>query len=256
MISVDSEIIIVDNNSSDKSVSITKEIMHDCKIIENKTNIGFAAASNIGAENASGELLLFLNPDVKLDSDAIAELISAYETEKTVGAISARMRFDDTSFQATCRQFPGLSNLLFSRGSVISRLTGVQKTYTLPDYERNSEVPAVAGTALMIRKNLFMEIGKFDQRFFLYMEDTDLCLRLTTSGMKNYFCPKSGGVHFWAEGSDPGWIKREWHHHLSMTKYFFKNSNSLLIKAVIPVLLVINFFLLLILKPFMKKRNN
>ena len=93
--------------------------------------------------------------------------------------------------------------MLFSRGSVLSRLAGKSHEYTLPDYEKTTPVPAVAGTLMLVKRKVFEAMGGFDKRFFMYMEDTDLCLRLEQAGYSNYFVPSAGGVHFVGE-REPG----------------------------------------------------
>lgn len=252
---INAEVIIVDNNSTDKTLSFIKDDSDSAIVIENKENSGFAKACNIGADKATGEFLLFLNPDVQLKKDAIANLLECMNKFGKVGAVSARMENEDGSFQPTCRNFPTMENIVFSRRSVFSSFFKPGSTYTLGDYSETTEVPAVAGTALMIRKETFDEIGQFDNLFFLYMEDTDLSFRLNKSGYKNYFCPSAKGIHLWGEGSSSGNIMRIWHHHISMSNYFMKHSESILEKFLIPFLLFSNLLLSFLLLTFKSKRK-
>lgn len=240
------QIVLVDNNSHDNSVKVALEYFPQATIIENKKNIGFASACNIGAKKSDGEYLLFCNPDLRLDENALFHLLKVYGEKKQIGALSGRMRFPDGSFQPTCRNFPAVKNLLFSRGSVLSRLLGKNNYYTLPDYKEITEVPAVAGTLMVIKRDLFFEIGGFDERFFMYLEDTDLCLRLHQKGYKNYFVPNAGGVHLWGKGSQAGKIKRNWYHHYSLWKYFIKYFPNPFTFLILPFVLIINFILKLL----------
>lgn len=235
------ELILVDNASSDDSPSVAREIFPDSEIILNRSNMGFAAACNAGAEKARGEYLLFLNPDVKLDTDSVVELKKVFSLKNRVGAAAARMRFSDGGFQATCREFPTINNLIFSRGFFMSRWLGGRNGYTLSDSDDLVEVPAVAATMMMINRDLFRSIGGFDKRFFVYMEDTDLCLRLQRSGFKNYFVPDAGGVHLWRHGSNAGRIRRNWYHHWSMWQYFLKHFPNGFAIMLLPLLLLLNF---------------
>lgn len=245
---IDHELILVDNASAQEPLSSAREIFPDCISVMNSSNVGFAAACNRGAETASGELLLFVNPDVLCDADSIVNLQREYPQREKVGVLGARMRFADGSFQATCRNFPTISNLILSRGSFLGRLFGHSKNYTLPDYAETTAVPAVAGTMMLIERQLFKLIGGFDHRFFMFMEDTDLCLRLSRSGYCNYFVPTAGGTHAWGQGSDAGRLRRNWYHHISVWRYFLKHVPNGFSIIWLPLLLTVNFILTALFK--------
>jgi len=241
------EIINVDNRSSDNSTTIIRKYFPQAKVILNRKNLGFAAACNEGARNATGEFLLFLNPDVMIDNDAIENLITTIRNYKDAGAVSGRMRFPNGSFQATCRRLPRLGNMIFSRGSILSRLVRNGTTYTLPDYQSITPIPAASGTLLMIRNDLFNSVGGFDRRFFMFMEDVDLCFRLGHKGHINYYVPSAGGVHLWGRGSNAGKFRRNLYHHWAVWKYFRKHYPSIVTFFVLPFALIINFLLVTIL---------
>jgi len=245
------DLIVVDNGSTDKTVDRVIKQFAEVRIIRNERNLGFAAACNQGAKGAPGEYLLFLNPDVQIDKDAIERLVAVASERDRVGLVSGRLRFPDGSFQATCRQFPTTGNMIFSRGSAITRLFAADcsrsKAYTLPDYVETTEVPAVAATMVMIRKDLFDITGGFDDRFFLFMEDTDLSLRLHKAGYTNLVVPAAGGIHRWGAGSDLERKRRLWYHHLSVWKYFLKHFPNGFSVVLLPLLLTLNFCLRLIL---------
>lgn len=245
MAPLDCELVVVDNSSTDGSTDAVLNQFPQATIITKSRNCGFASACNLGAETACGEFLLFLNPDVEIDRDAIAILLSAARDYPGAGLMSGRLRFPDGSFQATCRQFPNISNMIFSRGSLLSRFTNSRSDkrsgYTLPDYAATTEVPAVAATMAMIRKELFDWVGGFDRRFFMFMEDTDLSLRLHQSDYANLFVPTAGGSHRWGAGSDIGRIRRLGYHHFSVWKYFLKHFPNGFSVLPLPFLLLLNF---------------
>ena len=245
------ELIVVDNASTDESVATVRRLIPEATIIESKKNNGFARACNLGAARATGEFLLFHNPDLQIDPEAISSLVRVYRTHDDAGAVAGRMRFPDGSFQPTCRKFPTAVNMVFSRGSIISRMFKTATNYTLPDYETTTEVDAVAGTLLMIPTQLFRDIGGFDPRFFMYMEDTDLCLRLHQAGYHNYFEPSAGGVHLWGRGSTASSFRRNRYHHLSVWKYFLTHRPSFFAVFLLPLLLIAN----LLVKLFVKDNN-
>ena len=250
------EIIVVDNNSSDNTPSFVKNFFPQAILHLNRKNKGFAAACNTGAELSESALLLFLNPDVFLDQPAITELLNSYTNLDRVGAVVGRLRFPDGTFQPTCRRLPTISNILFSRRGIIGSFSKENSKYNQPDYDKITDVPAAAGTFMMISKELFKKIGRFDERFFMYMEDTDLCKRLIMAGFKNYFVPSAGAVHSWSEGSKAGTVRRSLYHHLSVYKYFNKHRQDLVARLVFPLPLLVNFILVnlfaMIRKPFQK----
>ena len=247
--SLPGEIILFDNNSSDNTIELTKSNFPDVKIIPSSHNLGFARAANNAARKAAGKYLLFANPDMIIDSGAIGLLIKTMLDHSDAGAVVPRMRNPDGSFQPTCRQFPNPRNMLFSRGSVFRSkaepklLKKSHSSYTLPDYENLTAVPAAAATCMLLEKNFFDHLGGFDGRFFMFMEDTDLCLRIKRAEKKVYFTPAAGAVHLWGKGSTaPRW-KRSRYHHISVWKYFMKHSPGVFSLLVLPPALLVNFCL-------------
>ena len=246
--SVDScELILVDNNSTDDSVSVALDYFPNAKIIKNNQNFGFAKACNIGAKNASGDILLFFNPDLVIDPNAVDVLTGYISANPQAGAVAGRMRFPDGSFQATCRNFPDMTNIFLSRGSALSKIIPTEKSYTLPDYSETTEVDAVAGTLFAIRKEIFEKVGQFDERFFMYMEDTDFSYRVKLAGYENYYVPEAGGVHLWGKGSKAGHLKRSYYHHMSVWKYYLKHFPGGFSIFFLPLLLITNFLLSMVL---------
>lgn len=241
------EIVAVDNRSSDESSAMVREYFPDATIIQTGANLGFGRACNLAAERATGDYLLFLNPDLQIDKNAIEGLLEVCRSDDKVGTAVGRMRFPDGSFQATCRRLPQFDNMVFSRGSIFSRLLHTNGQYTLPDFDSVTPVPAAAGTMMMIRRALFREIGGFDKRFFMFMEDVDLCLRLGMLGYHNYFVPTAGAVHLWGKGSRVGKFRRNLYHHVNVWRYFTKHYPNILSYAVLPFALALNLLLVTVL---------
>ena len=240
------ELIVVDNESDTDPTPAIKAAFPEATIIRRSHNVGFGAACNEGAGLARGEHLLFLNPDVTVDPGALGWLDQALRRDLRAGAVGGRLRFPDGTFQPTCRRFPTVSNMIFSRGSALGKLFRVNTRYTLPDYETMTEVPAVAATMMMIRRDLFRRLRGFDRSFFMYMEDTDLCQRLVRRRRTNYFVPAAGGVHRWAEGGRAGRMRRAWWHHNSVWKYFIKHVPNAFSLVILPLFLTLNWLLILV----------
>lgn len=246
------EIIVVDNGSADSTLEMVAKSCPSAVIIRNESNTGFAAGCNVGALQARGKILFFLNPDCLLDSNSLTELLAAMYRYKNIGLATMRLRNPDGTFQANCRNFPTVTNLLFSRGSVIGRLLwerldGKATVYTLPDYSDVTIVPAVSATAMAMPRALFRVIHGFDPNFFLYMEDTDLSYRAYLLKSQNIFVPQAGAVHGWGSGAEGGKVFRAWHHHQSVWRYFLKHQPTGFALIILPAILMLNFLLVCLL---------
>jgi GT2 family glycosyltransferase len=186
-----------------------------------------------------------------IDPESVGVLIAEAQRRPEAGLVSGRLRNPDGSFQPTCRRFPTVGNMVFARGSAISRLLrrggDADERYTLPDYHETIEVPAVAATMVLIRRELFIRAGGFDGRYFMYMEDTDLSLRLSRLDCVNLFVPGSGGVHHWGRGSRAGRLTRLRRHHMSVWRYFLKHFPNGFSVFLLPLLLTLNFLVLMML---------
>jgi len=251
------DLIVADNHSRTDPTDAIRAFFPQATVLRLSRNIGFGAACNRAVEKASGTMLLFVNPDVAIDDTAVAPLMEVAGKTAT-GLVGGRLRFPDNRFQATCRVFPTAGNLVFSRGSVLTRLLGPELAaddyrYTLPDYKTVTEVPAVAGTLFMIKRNRFLRLKGFDPRFFMYMEDTDLSLRAHRTGYKNYFVPEAGGVHRWGTGSTSGRIVRAWRHHWSLWQYFLKHEPNGFSLVLLPMLLALHLALTIVMLPFTER---
>ncbi|HTO89823.1 MAG TPA: glycosyltransferase family 2 protein [Candidatus Sulfotelmatobacter sp.] len=243
------ELIVVDNDSRDGSGPRVAALWPPAALIRNSRNRGFAAACNQGAAAASGEWLVLLNPDVNVDAGALGELRATLLANSDAGFVAGRLRSPDGRFQASCRRFPTAGNLIQSRGSVLSRWRRTGVPYTLPDANHVVSVPAVACAFVMIRRALFQSLGGFDERFFLFMEDTDLSLRLERAGYRNLFVPEAGATHRWGQGARSGKWRRTLHHHHSMWKYFRKHDPGGYSRLVLPLLLTGNLLARSLLRP-------
>ncbi|MFQ5607292.1 MAG: glycosyltransferase family 2 protein [Candidatus Zixiibacteriota bacterium] len=238
------EIALVDNASSDDSIAEITGRYQNAHVIRLKTNTGFAAACNRAASEVTGRFLLFLNPDVTLDPGAIEVLLREIRLRPRAGAVVGRMRNPDGSFQATCRHFPTRTNIFASRGSALAGVLARRRNpYTLTDSREVRVVPAAAATCMLALRDVFLELGGFDERFFMFMEDTDFCLRLHEKGYFVYFAPGAGGAHDWGKGSGGAGAsaaERLRRHHQSVLRYFRKHDPGFWAWVILPILLSVN----------------
>jgi GT2 family glycosyltransferase len=193
------EIIIVDNASTDGSaVFIKKNFLKSkggfVKLIESGENSGFSKGSNLGARVALGDYLLFLNPDTEFVQDGFNGILAFYrEKSRTakVGAIGARIINDDGSIQYSCRSFPTLLRQ-FYESWFLSKVFAKSKVFgsyfmTYWDHEETRKVDWLSGAFLFLKKETFYSVGSFNEQYFMYSEDTDLCLMLAKEGCCNYY---------------------------------------------------------------------
>jgi len=219
------EIIVVDNASADETAQWCLYAPLDLRLIVNHENRGFAAAANAGARLARGEYVLFCNPDVRWTSPVADRLAQFLTDNPACGAATARLTHSDGSFQPTCRNFPTFANIWFSRGSMLSRVikpTWRAFRYTLPDYDQPTRVDASAATCLMTPRAVFNRLDGFDERFFMFVEDTDLCRRLAATGYRTWFVPQATAIHYWGGSSHDRQAVARYHAH-SMLEYFKKH---------------------------------
>ncbi len=195
------EIIVIDNASWDGSVSMLEKNFPDVRIISNPTNLGFARANNRGIQESSGEYIVLMNPDTIVQEDTFETLLNFFSQDSQVGMAGCKILNPDGSLQLACRRsFPtpwvaftklvGLSRL-FPKNRYLGRYN---LTYLNPD--EVTEVEAISGSFMMVRRNLVDEVGLLDESFFLYGEDLDWCYRIRKAGWKIYYVPATQIVHY------------------------------------------------------------
>lgn len=185
----DYEIIIVDNGSSDDTVTKLKK-EGGVTVIENKTNLGFGGGNNIGAAIAKGEYLLFLNSDMELIDNKIVEMLNYINSHPEVGLIGPKFLNTDKSDQGSV--FPNQSLL-----NAFKEFWLGQKAYSkyVPREREPVEVFSVSGGAVMIKGSLFEKIGGWDKRYYMFFEDLELCRQINNLGYKIYYYPECRIIH-------------------------------------------------------------
>jgi GT2 family glycosyltransferase len=196
--SPESEIIIVDNNSKDESVEGLRREFADIKLIALSENKGFGAGNNKGAAVAHGEYLLFLNSDTLLLEDTPSLLAAMMEADRHIAACGPRLVNGDNTFQLSFGSDPSLLNEWKLRRIRRGLLRGNASVRTELEsrYLGKREIDWVTGAAIMVRRDVFEKVGGFDETFFMYFEDADLCRRIRELGLKVLFSPSSSVVHF------------------------------------------------------------
>lgn len=235
------ELIFVDNASTDGSADYVRQNWADVKVIDNKINLGFSIANNIAAERASGEYLFFLNNDTKVHPDVISELVKRMSENSALGICGCTMMsYDGSVFFHTGI---GVDILGFP---IASRVTFYAE-----------------GSALMIRKQLFKEVGEFDPEYFMFHEDVDLAWRVWLSGYQVIAIAEAVVYHYiGASAGGTALIKEGQYKSTYFRRYFSERNNIRTVLKnygfpVLPFILIVYFlislaemvFFLVFLKP-------
>ena len=203
----DFEIIIIDNNSFDNTASYLKERyshLRQIKIVQNEENIGFGKAINQAASLAKGQYYLILNPDTIIQEETISTLKEYLDSNPEVGMVGPKVLNADGTLQLACkRSFPTLGVALpkllgFSRIFPKSKWAG-KYNLTYLDEDEISSVDAISGSCMFIRSFLFHELKGFDERFFMFGEDLDLCSRIWKNNYEIHYVPTTQIVHYQGE---------------------------------------------------------
>jgi GT2 family glycosyltransferase len=189
-------IAVVDNASTDGSANEI-ETRLPLVIVRNAANEGFARACNRGAREGSADFLLFLNPDVELDGHSLQRAVDALCSDPGIAVAGIRLRGEDHSIQRTCCREPTLRRLLV-HSIGLDRIPWFAGTgYVLSNWthDETREVDHVIGAFYLIRRDVFVRLGGLDQRFFVYLEDLDLSMRVKALGFRIVFLADAEAFH-------------------------------------------------------------
>lgn len=217
------EVILIDNaspNGDGEKLEAYFEVESRVKFIQSDRNRGFSVGNNLGLEYASGRYVLFLNSDTELKNDCISEACLFLDQNDNVGAVSAKLVTKDGKLDSGCKRgFPTPENSLYfflkmNKLFQNKKYDGYKLSFL--DEDMQHEVDVISGAFLFTRLDLLNDIGSFDEAFFMYGEDVDLCYRIKNSAMKVVYNPKLGTVLHYKGASGK---RRVW-----KTLFYFYNS--------------------------------
>jgi N-acetylglucosaminyl-diphospho-decaprenol L-rhamnosyltransferase len=226
-VEVPMEIVVVDNCSTDDSVRRGTEAPVEARWIFNERNAGFAAAANRGVAATSAPYVFLLNPDGIARPGSLAGLVQAAAERPRAGAIGPRVVNSDGTLQASCRVIPDLKTAVGHAflGLIVpsNRFT---RRYHLQDWDHLSEreVDWVSGSTMLLKREAFEEVGGFDEGFFMYVEDLDLCDRLRDAGWKVIYYPEAEVMHHIGISTRRTPYRMIVHHHISAWRYAVKKA--------------------------------
>jgi GT2 family glycosyltransferase len=202
---LDVEIIVVDNNSHDGSADMVESDFSNCTLLRSSSNLGFAAANNWGFKIAKGEFILLLNPDAIIAPGSLERSIEYMNQNPKLGMGGGRLIDKFGNWQPSARQFPSLLNEFLTISGLAHRFPS-SKFFGRADrtWDTSDEavcVDWVPGAYAFIRKAALEQAGPFDERFFLYYEEVDLCRRFIQSGWLIAYWPDIEVKHWGGESS-------------------------------------------------------
>jgi len=192
------EVLLVDNASDDGSLSLVRERFPQVKVFPQQENLGFAAANNLAAEKASGEMLLLLNTDAWLDRGALDRLTVKLANRPDVGLVAPRLRYPDGRRQFSWSPARGIV------GEVLQRVRNPFEAWAWGQGSLARGLARLVGpiwytaACVLVRTEAFRAVGGFDESFFMYFEDVDLCIRLGAAGWR--LVEEPGAVVYHAGG--------------------------------------------------------
>lgn len=221
-------IVVADNSASILSIRDLVARYPFCSLIEMPWNTGFSAANNRAVHDAEEEYLFFLNPDTEIRERTIENLVDRISNAPDIGAVGPMNLGSDGQVQYSCRTFPGYLTFLAHRYSLLTRLfprNRISSGYlqTALDHNQASDVDWISGAALLMRRSDFESLGGFDEAFFLYAEDVDLCYRLHQMGRRIVYEPSAKVQHSIGGSSRRHRFRALWERHRSMYTFYKKH---------------------------------
>jgi GT2 family glycosyltransferase len=222
---IDTEILVVDNGSSDGSGDMVRERFPGVKLIENRRNLGFARANNQAMALAKGRYFLLLNPDTQVKEGALEKILSFMDTHLETGIAGGQLLNSSGTKQNSVANFPSLAtellNKRFLRWLFPEKFPGKERTYHDP-----IDVDSVIGACMMVRRTAIEQVGLLDEDYFLFLEETDWCYRMKKAGWKVYHMPTAEILHFQGKSAETEKGKARIEYYRSRYHYFKKNKGS------------------------------
>lgn len=221
------QIIVFDNASTDGSPEMVRQCFPQVTLIASERNLGFGSAHNRAMAAGSGRYFMALNPDAIVKPGTLSGLVAFADAHPRAGIVGPRIVNPDGTLQYSCRRFPTIQAALF-RNTLLGKLFPKNRftgDYLMRDWAHDEPrlVDWVSGAAMMVRAEMRAEIGGFDERFFMYCEDVDWCLRAHQAGWEVWYAPVGEVVHVIGSSTDQvaNQMIRMFHH--SMWLYYKKH---------------------------------
>lgn len=221
------QVYVVDNHSLDESSKMLESLFPQVFLIRNDQNRGFAQSNNQIIRMTSSKYILILNPDIIVTAESIHPMVNFMDQHPEIGILGCKLFNPDHSIQFSCRRYPNLF-IIFLRGLYGDSLfpyANIFRRYLMAEWDHSSiaEVDWVIGSCMMLRREALEEVGLFDEGFFMYYEDVDLCLRMWKD-WKVYYYPDSYMIHHHLQESHKvRAVRQRWIHIASAYRFFKKH---------------------------------
>jgi len=224
------EVIVVDSASSDGSQAMVKEEFPWVRLIASDENLGYPRGNNLGITASSGRHVLILNPDTVLLNNTLPVMVDYLNNHIDVGVVGPQLLNPDGSVQSSRRRFPTLLTGLFEstwlEPLVPDSLLSRYYVLDLPDDEEN-DVDWVTGACMMVPRRILDHVGLFDEAYFMYSEELDLCRRVCVAGWRIVYLPEAQVVHHVGKSSEQAVTARHVNFQQAKLRYFRKHHGRL-----------------------------
>jgi len=192
-------IVVVDNGSTDESLVNVERIHPPILLMRNDRNLGFSVACNLGAAHSHAKYLLFLNPDTRVFSDSLKHPLQFMDdpASESVGICGIRLLDHEARTSRTCCRFPTGATFVYKAIGLDVLLPRLFRSYVMThwDHAQSARVDHVIGAFYLVRRSVFEQLGGFDERFFLYLEDLDFSLRARRAGWSTHYLAEVCAYH-------------------------------------------------------------
>jgi len=229
------EIIVVDNNSKDGIKEMLDENFPQVKFIQSDKNLGMGGGNNLGIKASQGKYVLISNADIFVFPNSIAKLYDFLKEKPNVGLVAPKLLNPDRTLQHTCYRWHNFWTPIYRR-TPLRKLDWAKQEldrFLMKDWDHGTikEVDWIQGSCILLPRRVFKQVGLFDERFFMYFEDTDLCRRIKQAGLKNVYLPEAEVIHLHRRQSADGKLnivfnKMTRTHIVSWLKYMRKYQKS------------------------------
>jgi len=243
---LDAEIIVVDNNSSDDSCNMVRDRFADVVLIENKENVGFAKANNQGVAIAKGEYICILNPDTVVSENLFSSILEEISSLDQLGVLGVKLIDGSGGFlPESKRNIPSpLTSLKRLFGIRLAKAKDYYATHIKESDRGNVDV--LVGAFLISKRDTYLQVGGFDEDYFMYGEDIDLSYKMKKNGFNNYYLGNYSVIHYKGESTvrNVVYVKRFYGAMRLFYKKHFRSTIfvNLLIFLAIRLLAIAQFF--------------
>jgi N-acetylglucosaminyl-diphospho-decaprenol L-rhamnosyltransferase len=246
------KVIVIDNHSTDGTDSMVHMQFPWVFLVRNDRNRGFAAAANMGISRSGGDYILFLNSDTLLIEGEVAAMVQFMEENPEVGICGPQLVYEDMNLQRSFAHIPSLLFEIVPRSLLEFIFPGKYSTKRLrssgvamrhaPCAMPSFDVPSLIGAAIIVRKKLLNDLGGFDEQFFFFLEETDVCVRAREREARVIFLPHIKVVHLQGRTVRKNWVQGRMQYNISLYKFIRKHHTAFYYRIFQGIRLAKSFF--------------